>query len=108
MPKAVVLVDKTISISERFRIELKVFQVPPQSKYPDGIKARFILIDMIRNVPKMIVDNHAPFGFHIHMNLPDDHERRIKLVSYDYHEALSQFWDLAMKIIDKENDEITK
>lgn len=43
--KAKTLLDKTLDISERFRIELKVFEVSASQKYPEGVKARNALID---------------------------------------------------------------
>ncbi|PIT99827.1 MAG: hypothetical protein COT74_08560 [Bdellovibrionales bacterium CG10_big_fil_rev_8_21_14_0_10_45_34] len=38
--------DQSFQLTENYRVELKVYEVEPTEKYPEGIKARFVLIDM--------------------------------------------------------------
>ena len=103
MAKARVLLDKTLDISERFRVELKVFGVVASQKHPEGVKARYALIDVVRQVPRLVVDNHAPFGFHAHANLPEAPEDRKELKVQNYLEALDQFWKLVTEVLSHEN-----
>jgi hypothetical protein len=103
MAKAEILLDQTLDISERFRVELKVFEIETSEKYPEGIKVRFILLDVIRKVPRLLVDNHAPFGFHVHEKLPENKESRRTLSTTDYFQALDEFWRLTKEITDDKN-----
>jgi hypothetical protein len=102
MKKAKILLDRILDISERYRVELKVFEVDPNEKYPEGIKARFVLVDVVKKVPRLVIDNHAPFGFHLHNGLPEEKERRITLNISDYLQALDKFRDLVKEILDNE------
>ncbi len=103
MMKAVVLMDHRQSLSERFRVELKVFEVNLCKKYPEGIKARFVLIDVIRKIPRLLIDNHPPFGFHVHDGLPENYENRRILKTMNYEIALDEFWRLTREIMYYEN-----
>lgn len=103
MAKAVILVDQALNLSERFRVELKVFEVDSSDKYPEGIKVKFVLIDVIQKAPRLLVDNHEPFGFHVHEELPENKEVRRTLKTKNYLEALDEFWRLAKEIT---NDKI--
>ncbi|MEK6627689.1 MAG: hypothetical protein AABY53_03615 [Bdellovibrionota bacterium] len=103
MTKANLLLNSAFNISERYRVELKVFEVSLNQKYPEGVKARFILIDVLNKVPRLIVDNHAPFGFHVHANLPKEKNKRLRLETSNYLEALLKFWDLVKEILSYEN-----
>ena len=98
MTKAVVLLDQKLDISERYRAELKAFVVEICKKYPEGIKVSFALIDVIQKIPKLLIDNHAPFGFHVHEELPDNKDSRRRLKTNDYLEALDEFWRLTKEI----------
>ena len=99
MKKARVLLDEILDISERYRVELKVFEVNPSYKYPEGVKARFVLVDLLNKVPRLVVDNHAPFGFHVHANLPEERDSRLLLDTSDYLEALDKFRNLVKEIL---------
>ena len=103
MTKARVILNKSYDISERYRIELKVFEIKLSQKYPEGVKARFVLIDILHKVPRLVVDNHAPFGFHIHTNLPKEKNKRILLETCNYIEALDKFRELVKEILNHEN-----
>ena len=103
MNKSLIIMDQILEISERFRVELKVYEVKSSKKYPDGIKVRFVLIDVIRKVPRLLLDNHSPYGFHVHEELPKHKEIRRKLEMTDYIEALDEFWRLTKVITNNEN-----
>ncbi len=99
MAKARVLWLRSIQITPRFRAEVRVYEVQPSVKYPEGIKARFALIDGDRNVPRLVVDNHAPYGFHAHTNLPEDETTRVQLNVSNYLEAYDEFLSETERII---------
>jgi hypothetical protein len=103
MGKAKVLLDQNLDVSERFRVELKVFEVDPSARFPGGIKVSFALLDVIDKVPRLLIDNHEPFGFHVHAELPKDKNARKLLAIKDYQEALNEFWHLIKDIIENEN-----
>lgn len=100
---AKVLLDQELSISERFRVELKVFEVGQSKKFPSGIKVSFALIDVIERAPRLLIDNHAPFGFHVHSELPKRPKIRRELKMDDYREALDEFWRLVEGVIKNED-----
>jgi hypothetical protein len=81
---------------------LNVIGVPRNPKFPSGIKAKFALIHMEGNYIRLLVDNHEPFGFHIHTQLPEDRNVRIQLPVSDYREALKLFRQEVERIIKNE------
>jgi len=99
MTKATILLDQKLDISERYRVELKVFEVQKSERFPERIKVSFILIDVIAKVPRLLIDNHAPFGFHVHEDLPSNKESRRQIPVNDYSEIMEEFWRLAKEII---------
>jgi hypothetical protein len=102
MAKATLILDQGLEISERYRVELKVFKVDPSERFPDGIKVSFALLDVIDKVPRLLVDNHAPFGFHVHTELPKNKQVRKPLVVKNYQEALDEFLRLVKGIVENE------
>jgi hypothetical protein len=102
MNESQVLMDVTMDISETHRVELKVYRVDQPERYFEGVKARFALVDFVRGVPRLVVDNHVPFGFHAHTDLPNNWDYRLKLGVTDYNEALSEFWRLAWEVLGNE------
>ena len=103
MAKATLILDQRLDISERHRVELKVFEVEPSERFPDGIKVGFALLDIIDKVPRLLVDNHAPFGFHVHTELPKNKQARKPLATKDYQEALDAFWRLVKELVENED-----
>jgi hypothetical protein len=97
------LLDQKLDISEKFRVELKVFEVEVSKKYPEGIKARFVLIDLLKKNPVLLIDNHAPFGFHVHEDIKVGRVKRKKIVEDDYIKVLNLFWNLAREILKNED-----
>ena len=65
--------------------------------------ARNIPVDVLAKVPRLLVDNHAPFGFHVHTELPGNKGFRKILETKDYLLALDEFWRLVKEIIENEN-----
>lgn len=102
MADAVVLIDEALSVSARYRAELKAFKVKADAKHPDGVRVRYVLVDVILGSPRILVDNHSPFGFHAHTRLPKDKSHRQKLATNDYLEALDEFWRLVSEVLQDE------
>ena len=103
MAKAEVILDYEFDFSDRFRATVKVFGVRPSFKFPSGIKARYVLTDRVLKVALLLIDNHEPFGFHVHDGLPDNKDARRLLDAKDYLDALKEFWILAKEILDDKN-----
>jgi len=102
LAKATLILNQGLELSERYRVELKVFKVDPSERFPDGIKVSFTLLDVIDKVPRLLVDHHAPFGFHVHTELPKNKQVRKPLVAKNYQEALDEFWQLVKGIVENE------
>ena len=103
MAKATLILDQRLELSERYRVELKVFEVDPSKRFPEGVKVSFALLDVVDKVPRLLIDNHAPFGFHVHTELPKNKQARKPLATRDYQEALDEFWRLVKEIVKNEN-----
>lgn len=61
MGDAEILVDESLALSDRYRVELKAYKVAPSAKYPEGVKVRYVLIDVVLGKPRLLVDNHSAF-----------------------------------------------
>jgi hypothetical protein len=85
------LINEKFEINARYRVSLMALQIPKSSKFPLGLKVKFVLIDVEGGFARLLVDNHEPFGFHIHTQLPDDHTVRETLATTDHNEALQIF-----------------
>jgi len=103
MAQAKVLVDLAYGLNEKYRVELKVYEIEASSKHPEGVKVSFILIDDEKRVPRLLVDNHAPFGFHMHTELPEDKDVRVQLPVNNYEDALQEFLQEVERIVKDEN-----
>jgi hypothetical protein len=98
--KAKSLFFQTLKLhQDKYLVELNVYQVAKSTKYPDGIKAKYVLIDLEKNAPRLLVDNHEPFGFHMHTDLPENHQVRVSLNVQDYREARDIFFDEVERIL---------
>jgi len=76
--------------------------VEVNKKLPEGVKAKFVLIDLEINQPRVLVDNHAPFGFHLHTALPHDKGSRVTLDVKDFNEAYEEFLKEVERVLDNE------
>ncbi len=103
MADAEVLMNEELTLSDRYRVELKVYKIAPSRKHPEGVKVRFALIDTIEGKPRLLVDNHSPFGFHAHTRLPADKDHRVPIATTDYREALREFRRFVAEVLRNEN-----
>jgi hypothetical protein len=92
MPKAKTILDKQLVVGRRnrYNIYLKVYEVKENEKFPQGIKAKFALINTETGTPVLLIDNHEPYGFHAHKMI-DKKNHRVKLFTTDYLVALQIF-----------------
>ena len=80
MQKAKLLRHQRVTLREgRFVVEIKAYEVPAGRRFPSGIKLKCVLIDVEQGKPRVLLDNHEPFGFHLHARLPDDPDFRVWL-----------------------------
>lgn len=98
------IIDEDFAITSRYRLVLLAIEVSVSKKFPTGIKARFVMIDTDGGFPRLLVDNHEPFGFHMHTQLPEDSSIRLPLSVKDHNEALEIFMKEAERIIADERD----
>ncbi len=102
--EAIKLLDKTIYyLNGRFKALIVVYLVKKSIKFPNGVKLKCILLDLQTQKPKLLLDNHEPFGYHLHTKLPYDKTYRELINSSHYTEAISYFQDEVMKVIQNEN-----
>ena len=97
--RAIVLIDEQQTLGDgRYNAIIKVYKVKVSEKFPDGIKAKFVLVDVQTGSARLLIDNHQPYGFHIHSELPRQKGQRQKLAVNDYKEALIYFLQKARVI----------
>lgn len=101
MTKATVLVDQVLLLAnEKYAAHIKVYEVANYAKYPSGYKVRCALIERMSGGLIVLLDNHEPFGFHIHTKLPDKNPR----TSFDvdsYEEAIEIFFNEVRRVINE-------
>lgn len=85
-----------------FKAFVKVQKIPKRNKFPEGIKLNCVLINTDLNIPLLVVDNHEPFGYHMHTRLPYDKSFRVIIKVSSYEEAISLFMHEVQKVINDE------
>ena len=103
MADAEIVLNQRFILLGRYRVEAKVYKVEKNKKFPDGIKARYVLIDLEERVPRLLVDNHEPFGFHMHTALPGDKNVRVGMDTNQFQEAYEEFLKEVDRILKDES-----
>ena len=93
------LINEKFEINARYHVSLMALRVPNSEKFPSGLKVKYVLIDAEGGFARLLVDNHEPFGFHMHTQLPEDHSTREILQVNDYNEALQIFFKEVERIV---------
>jgi hypothetical protein len=62
-----------------------------------------VLLDAELGKPRVLLDNHEPYGFHLHTRLPEDHDFRVSLDISDYEEAIQIFFKEVRKVVSNKN-----
>jgi hypothetical protein len=70
-------------------------------KFPEGMKVKCVLLNTQAGTARLVLDNHAPFGYHLHTELPHDKKFRLLLNLRSYQEAIKIFFEYARKIADE-------
>jgi len=103
--KAVLLISKELVLAGgRYVVSIMVYEVEKSKKFSEGIKAKFLLRNSCDGCARLLVDNHHPFGFHMHTRLPHDKDHREVLDVLDHNEALDFFMNEVERIIKNEED----
>jgi hypothetical protein len=98
------LFDRT---GRSYLVDIQILQSDDFTKYrPDGVKCVFrVLREMAFNKNKfelvLLVDNHDPFGFHSHPDLPEVHEKRVELDVRNWKEAWILFDIMVKELINE-------
>ncbi len=81
-----------------FVAHMKIQAVPASDNRPDGFKVNFVLISSETQQAVLLVDNHKPFGYHLHPSPDRDHDDRIELTVKSPFEVLELFLQKAKEI----------
>ena len=101
--KVRILIEEVIVFAGgRFQAQVKVIEVPKSAKFPEGIKVRCVLLDVELNLPRLLLDNHEPFGYHLHTRLPEDKKFRESVEVSGYEDAIRLFIREARKVVEDE------
>jgi hypothetical protein len=101
--KATLLIHREMVLQDgRYVLFIKVYEVEKSRKFPDGIKAKFVLQNAEEGFARLLVDNHQPYGFHMHTKSPHDQDHREILAVQDHESALDFFLNEVERIIKNE------
>lgn len=103
MASAKLIYDEYIVVANGlYEARITAYEVPNNVKFPDGIKLKCVLLDLQRNVPRLLLDNHEPFGYHMHTKLPHDKQYRIKIHARNYENAIEIFLKEVQRMVKNE------
>lgn len=94
--------NKTRFFEGRFEARITAYQVPKSKKFPDGIKLSCVLLDLQEKVPRLLLDNHEPYGYHLHTKMPHDKTHRVPVNVKNFEEAIEFFMNEIPKVIEDE------
>lgn len=75
-------------------VSIEIYETENYLLFPEGVIATFRLFEIMENEEREIIyliDNHAPYGFHEHNQLPENHEARNQLLVNTWQEAWKIF-----------------
>lgn len=87
-----------------YRVSVYVAETDDLVKYPEGVKAIFRLFRLNHEGSEELVillDNHEPFGFHEHDELPGKHDSRESIRTDDWREAWRIFQERCKEIFNE-------
>lgn len=90
---------KVVLLEGGFEVRIVAYQVSKSLKFPDGIKLRCILLDLNSKEPRLLLDNHEPYGYHMHTKLPLDKKYRLKVEVKNYKLAIFLFLNEVRKLV---------
>lgn len=99
MSKAKVVISQVLLLdNEKFEAHINVYEVSNNLKFPDGYKVRCALVERASGSLHVLLDNHQPYGYHLHSRLPKDKNFRLSLDVTNYGEAIKLFFSLVRKV----------
>lgn len=100
MHKARLIQNQSLVLKDGlFVVEVKVYEVTKSKKFPEGVKVKCVLVDTETLKSRLLLDNHAPFGYHLHTKLPQDANFRLPLDIANYEDAIKIFFEEVKKVI---------
>lgn len=103
MTNAKVLYDhKVVILADRYEARILAYEVTNNKKFPDGVKLSCVLLDVEEKVPRLLLDNHEPYGYHLHTKMPHDKSHRVQVDVKNYIEAIEFFLREAFKVVENE------
>ena len=86
----------------RFEARIKAYEVTKGKKFPDGVKLSCVLLDLEEKIPRLLLDNHEPYGYHLHTKMPYDKTHRVQVKVATVEQAIECFLNEARKVIKDE------
>jgi len=98
-----VLYDKKVYLSEgKFEIRVIAYEVSKNKKFPEGVKLRCVLLNINLKIARLLLDNHEPYGYHLHTSMAHDKNHRVSVNVNNYEEAIEFFISEAQEVIKNE------
>lgn len=94
--------QRALFLEGRFEARITAFLVPKNKKHPDGVKLSCVLLDLELRVPRLLLDNHEPYGYHLHTEMPHDKSHRVPVVVKNFEDAIEFFMKAVRKVIENE------
>ena len=103
MSNAKLIFDQKLRFLEgRLEARIKAYEVPKSRKFPDGVKLSCVLLDLEEAVPRLLLDNHEPYGYHLHTKMPYDKTHRVQIKVTNVEQAIEYFMIEVRKVIKNE------
>ena len=100
---AKLIYDQQIHFLEgRYEVRLTAYEVPKSKKFPDGVKLSCVLLDLLQKIPRLLLDNHEPYGYHLHTKMQHDKAHRVSVDVRDFEEAIEYFMGHVPRVIKDE------
>lgn len=102
MGKARPILNKFLLLNdENYEARIRVFEVPKSQKFPTGHKVSCSLVEKATGVLWVLLDNHEPYGYHVHTKLPEDKNFRSSVDVKNYMDAIELFFAEVKKVLDE-------
>lgn len=77
-----------------YTVEIEIYETQNLTMFPEGVSGTFRLFKLDQDGERKLIyliDNHAPYGFHEHDELPKRHESRVTIHVKHWREAWDKF-----------------
>ncbi len=103
MSKARSVIDRAVLLEHgKFEARVKVYEIPKSLKFPQGHKVSCSLVERETGILRVLLDNHEPFGYHLHTKLPEDKSFRVGVDVKNHIEAIRLFFREARKVYNED------